>query len=36
MKKFEIPELEIQKFELIDVITTSIPGGDITGETPED
>ena len=25
MKKFEAPELEIEKFKLVDVLTTSVP-----------
>ena len=28
MKTFEIPEMEIQKFDLIDVITTSVQCAD--------
>jgi len=32
MKKFEAPEMEIQKFEACDVITAS----DWSGETPEE
>ena len=32
MKKFELPEIEITKFEIEDVITTSIPG---ENETPD-
>lgn len=33
MKKFEIPEVEIQKFSAEDVIAAS---GNLSGETPED
>lgn len=33
MKKFEAPEVEIQKFVACDVITAS---GDWSGETPEE
>lgn len=32
MKKFENPEMDIQKFEVVDVITTS----DLSGEGNED
>lgn len=35
MKKFEIPEIEIQKFSAEDVITSS-NNGNLSGETPED
>ena len=33
MKKFETPEIEVQKIELDDVLTTS---NDLSGETEED
>lgn len=36
MKKFETPEIEIQKFGAEDVITTSNGNGNLSGETPED
>ena len=37
MKKFETPAMEIQKFEVEDVITTSEPfNPDISGEGNED
>ena len=33
MKKFEIPEIEVKKFEVEDVITTSNPeGGEDMGD----
>lgn len=35
MKKFEAPEMEVQMFEVVDVVTTSY-GGDISGEGSED
>ena len=34
MKKFEAPEIEVKKFDVLDVITTSHP--DISGEGEED
>ena len=34
MKKFVAPEVDVQSFEVEDVITVS--GEDYTGETPED
>lgn len=33
MKKFEMPEIEVTKFEIEDVITTSAPRGE--NETPD-
>lgn len=32
MKKFETPEIEIQKFDVADVITTSNENPDLSGE----
>lgn len=28
MKKYEIPEIEIEKFQIMDILTTSNPGGE--------
>lgn len=36
MKKYENPEMEIQMFEVADVITTSAGDPNKTPETPED
>ncbi len=36
MKKFETPEIEIQVFELVDVIATSVLDPENPGVTPDD
>lgn len=36
MKKFEAPEMEIQKFDVVDVIASSWSNPDISGEGNED
>lgn len=35
MKKFEVPSIEVEKLESVDVITTSTCSSDCAADTPE-